>query len=64
MTKQEFFLQRREAIESDFKEMYRDGKRPKIIMDTLSQKFGLSVHSIYRQISIRDLKREVENHLT
>jgi hypothetical protein len=63
MTKQEFFLQRRESIEQDFKELYQDGKRPKVILEQLAEKHGLSVHSIYRQINIKDLKREVDNSL-
>lgn len=63
MTKHEFFLQRQQSIEQDFKDLYRDGKRPKVILEQLSKKHKLSVHSIYRMLSIKDLKREVENSL-
>ena len=58
MNWKDFEKQRIETLSARWLELFNEGKRPSVIMDALQNETGLNKFTIYRIISVKELKKQ------
>lgn len=47
-------------IEDRYLELYSEGYRPPVILEKLTEEFGMSYHVLYKRLDVKDLKKRAE----